>query len=260
MYTEIAELIRFLPLLRDLATRSLYDRLAVVTDNQDPENLRRIRVSLSSQGGVTQSYWIQCGRATSHTDEPLPEIGTTVLIGAIEGNPNELYVKRTYCNDTNPPDLNQGNPTKDNTIHIPGESRHTIASNSYHGVGGEEERVADGNISITSKGDKITISCPYGDIEILATDGGNEVVIKGSYRVRLEQSGAYMEAKGGFWEFGNANGQKWQFGGGGNEWKWDAAGASVRVVNASDFSINGKSATTIDALDSRGDRLVSRGY
>lgn len=260
MFPELAELIKFLPLLRDLSTRSLYDRLAVVTDNVDPDGLRRIRVSLSSQGGLTQSYWIQAGRSTATTDEPLPEIGTTVLVGAIEGNPNELYMKRVYCNDTNPPDDTQDDPVKDSTLQIPGNQRHTIAGDSYKGIGGNEEKKIDGNLSVTCQGDRLAIACPYGDIEILATDAGNEITIKGNYKVRLEQGGAYAEAKSGFWEFGNASGQKWQFGGGGNNWVWDAAGASVRIVNASDFSINGKSAIVVGSKDTRNDTNNDRGY
>jgi hypothetical protein len=262
MYSEIAELIKFLPLLRDLSKRSLYDRLAVVTDNRDPDGQRRVRVSLSSQGGLTQSYWAQCGRSAVHSDEVLPEIGTTVLVGAVEGNPNELYVKRSYCNATNPPDPTQGDPVKDHTIQVPGNQRHTIGGDSYKGIGGKEERITQGDVTVTSKGDRLSINCPYGDIEILATDAGNEILIKGSYKVRLEQEGAYLEGKGGAWTFGNASGQRWTFGGagGGSEWTWNVNGGSIDVTNCSGFAINGRDVIVVGSRDSDGDVNNQRGY
>jgi hypothetical protein len=67
-------------------------RLAVVTDNVDPDQLRRVRVT-SSDRGIGQSTWIP--RVTGFGDEdlPVPSIGTTVIIANLEeGSTDEVVL------------------------------------------------------------------------------------------------------------------------------------------------------------------------
>lgn len=78
-------------------------RLAIVTDNQDPDNLRRIRVC-SSDRGVSVSDWIS--RITGYCDEdsPVPPIGSTVIIGKLEGgSSDEVVLGILQTTTSNPP-------------------------------------------------------------------------------------------------------------------------------------------------------------
>jgi hypothetical protein len=185
-------------------------------------------------------------------DEPLPEIKSTVVVGALEGNPDDLVLIRQYGNLTNPPDDKQADPVNDSSSHIPGDKRETVAGDYYHGIGGDREDRTDGNYTIKCDGQKLSVSCPLGDISITATDGSGEILIQGSFLVQIQQGGAYMKAQNGTWEFGNANGQKWQFGGGG-AWNWDVAGGAIEITNAADVKINGRSIVVVGTKDSGGD-------
>ena len=275
-WSAIADLIKLLPYIRELVTRSHAIQVATVTDNQDTANDRRIRVSTEAMGGQGQSYWIQAGRSTSYSDEPIPPIGTTVLVCFVEGNSSDGFLLRTLTNNKNPADLSQTSPVNDNTQEIPGDERRLIAGDCKIGVGGDKDIIVEGDFTIKCNGEKIVINAPQGDIEVISSGGGNikidgsfnvdiktkkTINITGNEKITLSQGGATFIAANGYWEIKNASGQRFRFGGSnGGIIELDLNGSNMNLINATDIQINGKSIATIGATDSHGDTIVSRGW
>lgn len=78
-------------------------RIGIVTDNNDPEGLRRVKV-MSQDRGVSVSDWLQ--RITNYSDEdlPVPKIGDTVVIGSIdEDTHNDLVLGVLQSQSNNSP-------------------------------------------------------------------------------------------------------------------------------------------------------------
>lgn len=98
----------------------------VVTDNQDPNNLRRIKVSLEGKGGLVSTDWVMAMRLIPNLDPPLPQVGTSVIVAAIDGDPHDLIWLGPVINQTNPQDDRQSDPINDNSQTIPGDNREEI--------------------------------------------------------------------------------------------------------------------------------------
>lgn len=257
----IAELIQLLPHIKELLTRSHFLQLATITNNDDPLQKRRVKVSTEAMGQQSESYWVQCGRSQSHTDEPIPPVGTTVLIGFVEGDASDGYILRTLANDTNPPDNSQSAPLLDNTEEISGSDRRSVVGDSQHLVAGNHTQTIYGDMTVTCQGDTLSVTTPTGNINISAAGGVGEVSISGDYLVKLQQGGASLVATGGSWVFTNASGQSWVLGGAsGSEWSFNMGGATLNIANAGDVQINGKSVAVVGAKDTHSDTLVNRGY
>jgi hypothetical protein len=207
---------------------------AIVTNNQDPMNMRRVKVTLESKGGQTQTDWALAMRLIPNYDPPMPAIGTSVIVAAIDGDPHDLVWLGPVVNNTNPQDGEQSDPLNDNSQTIPGASSEAIGK-SWSFSTGEDWTGKVGN-----------------DMEI---DIEKTCTIKNSAgaSITLHESG--------FLVLQDAWGRKLTWGGaGGTEYKWDMAGAEIDIVNPSSFKINGKEIATVGAVDSRGDALVNRGW
>jgi uncharacterized protein involved in type VI secretion and phage assembly len=227
-------------------------QIATVTDNDDPTGQRRIRVTREIQAGQSQSYWLQCGRSTTFTDEPLPSIGSTVLIACVDGNPHDVYYLRTLANDTNPPDGRQENPIADHTVEVPGDERHSTGGNFTQRIEKNQSIDVSGNISIESSGGKFDVRSDMGSLTMSASD---TVIIKNDAGASLTlfKNGAIL--------FQDSAGRKIYLGGAANNsCYWDLNSTAINIINAIDFKVNGLSIATVGAIDSRGDSLVSRGW
>lgn len=202
----------------ELNGRSIFIQRAIVTNNNDPDGQRRIKVALASKGGQLESNWMQRCNIAPGVDEPLPKRGQTVLVMSVEGNPHDGVWLGVITNNPNPA-LDKPDAIADRYQEIDGESK-------------------------TTTGADYKVNC--------------------GKSIRLQNSaGAYLELnEAGFVVLGDAYGHKWTLGSGtgGSGWEWDAANASINIVNAADFQINGKTVTTLGAIDSRGDSLVQRGW
>lgn len=288
---NLAELVRLLPQIRELCQRQPSLQEAIVTRNDDPTGFRRIKATRQAQGGQSETDWLPAGRASMYTDEPIPEPGTHILLGLVDGDPHKPFMLRTLSNATNPPDDGQLEPTKDNTVKIPGNERYFIEGNRYKEIAGEHEEVVKENCYLTVKGKRYVIDEVLGEIIIKALAPGagqitiqsdvlssmqsnNEssveskvvtnisslidVLITAGTSIVLTQGGASVEMKDGAWKFNSQSGQSWEFGDG--DWIWNAAGGNIRIINANDVKINGKSVAVVGALDDDGDLLINKGY
>lgn len=66
-------------------------RVGIVTNNDDPENLRRVKVQ-SVNRGVSESDWISRITGFSDEDLPVPNIGDSVVIASLDGDTNQDVV------------------------------------------------------------------------------------------------------------------------------------------------------------------------
>ena len=238
--------------LNTLVGRSSSIQIATVTDNVDPQGLRRIRVSREVQAGVSHSYFVQTGRSQTHTDEPLPPIGSTVLIACCDGNPHDLYVLRTLCNDKNPPDPRQSDPIIDHSSEIQGNEYKNVTGDRAHQIRGDETIAVGGNLSIQSSGGSLKVRSDMGRLNISAQDTINIRCDSGS-SISLLASGAIV--------LQDSAGRTLTLPGlAGSPSTFDLNGTVINVTNANGFTINGASAVVVGALDSRGDVLVNRGW
>lgn len=257
--TALAELVRLLPQIRELCTRQSQIQEAIVTRNDDPTGMRRVKVTREAQGGQSESDWFPCGRASSFTDEPIPPVGTHCLIALVDGDPHKPFFLRTLSNQTNPPDQGQLQPTKDNTVRIPGDDKEVVMGDRSTTIQGALTEEIGADCIITCKGETYHLDSEFGELLFTAlATGVGTVTVQAADKIRFEQGGAYAQMQDGVWTFGSADGMKWTFGGG--TWSWDAGGAAIRIVNASDVSIAGKSVATVGATDDDGDDLVTRGW
>jgi hypothetical protein len=84
--------------------RRLDLRLAVVTNNADPENRRRVRVLVSDKApDLVESPWLTRVEPSPYLDSVIPGVGQTVLVGFNGGVPEDGFYVGVGINDPNPP-------------------------------------------------------------------------------------------------------------------------------------------------------------
>lgn len=82
-------------------------KLGTVTDTNDPDNLRRIKVT-SIDRGVSVSNWVSRITLFDGDDLPIPAIGSTVLIGELDSDSTEeIIIGVLQSATTNKPNLNK---------------------------------------------------------------------------------------------------------------------------------------------------------
>lgn len=124
----------------DLVGRSLSVELGVVTDNNDPENLRRVKVALASKGGQTNTDWLYRVLFSPAIDPPLPQINQTVIVAFLEGDSHQgIYLGNT---------VNQVNPTL---------GKESAQDDYYDSIPGDRLQKTAGKHTITT-GEDLTIT------------------------------------------------------------------------------------------------------
>lgn len=255
----------------DQSGRNIYPTLGVVTDIDDPEKARRIKVADPAAPQIN-SHWLRRILPYSELDPPLPTIGQTVICQWVDGDStNGWYL--SLVNDTNPP-FNKKDPAKDFEENIPG--------NSVERVGGDHSERTSGTHSVScgvdfllsnDKGNKVDLlengnRTDYTPKDYLSTAGLNLTInnASGAY-VTLMASGAVV--------IGSSTGAKIVLGGasGGvpgvpsdfymqlnNDATWDLAGHALNITNAQTVKIQGKDVLTVGSIDSAGHVNTQRGY
>ena len=78
-------------------------RIGIVCDNNDPLNLRRVKVT-SQDRGSSVSDWIQRITLYDPDDLPVPEIGASLVIASIDDDSNsDIYLGVLQTTSTNQP-------------------------------------------------------------------------------------------------------------------------------------------------------------
>ncbi|NJR40953.1 MAG: hypothetical protein HC781_21590 [Leptolyngbyaceae cyanobacterium CSU_1_4] len=227
----LAESLRANQVALDLQGRQLGLMFGIVTNNQDPLKLRRIKVTTEAKGGLTETDWVMAMRLIPNYDPPLPLVGTSVIIAAIGGNPHHMIWLGPVINQTNPQDDNQGDPINDNSQTIPGSS---------------DERI-EGSLTI-KVGKQITIQNDAGASLTLHESGA--VILEDKWKNRLTLGGASADlGMSSDFDLKAVAGAEWNLG-----------GQALGISNAGDVQIQNKSVLVIGSTDTRGDDNITRGY
>jgi len=176
--------------------------IGIVTNNNDPENLGRIRVKFPWLSNEDESDWARVASLMAGKDRGifiLPEIDDEVLVVFEHGDINMPYVIGSLWNGKDvPPETNRDG--KNNIRMIKSRSGHVILIDDTNGK--EKIEIVDKTekniISIDAKDNKISIisdkdieiSAPHGKITIDAQD----IEIRSSAATKIE-SAADMDVK-----------------------------------------------------------------
>lgn len=109
----------------DLEGRSLTLNFASVTDNLDPKNLRRLKVTTEADAGLIETDWLMHLNPYPGIDAPLPVIGSSVVVGFFDGDPHDGLWLGPVHNDTNAVHP-KGSITQDKWEETPGNSTRKI--------------------------------------------------------------------------------------------------------------------------------------
>jgi hypothetical protein len=225
----------------DTQGRAMAPVLAVVTNNGDPEGLRRVRVALP-QAPAIESPWLRRSLPWPYVDPPLPAIGQTVLVFSVDGDTmNGWY--QSVSNEPNPP-MGKSDAVADYWDSVPGNRR--------LGTGGDYASVIDGDESREAQSRVTTLK---GKDELRAD---TTIKVEAGQSIRYEtDSGASFELTAtGFVVFRDVLGHEIRLGAGG-ALTWECT--DIRFI-CNSATINGKQIATIGAVDSRGDSLISKGW
>lgn len=172
--------------------------VGVVTNNQDPEKMGRVKVKFPWLSDVDESNWARIAMLMAGKDRGtffLPEVGDEVLVAFDHGDVSFPYVLGALWNgkDTPPLDNSDG---KNNVREIKSRSGHVLKLNDEDGS--ETIEIIDKSsnnkividtaknaITVTSDKD-ITLSAPKGTITL----DGQSVEIKSSQATKVQAQGA----------------------------------------------------------------------
>lgn len=152
LFEIINTLKRLLPTLIPLKGKQLVPIKAIVYDNQDPENRRRIRVYDPLVGSLYPSEFIEPLRTTRSHDPMVPLPGQTVILTYLNGNPDEpLYT--LYHNDPNPSRPKE-DAINDSWSDVDGNDDYHVGRNQKQSVKGNRDRLVEGLEVIKVKKDR----------------------------------------------------------------------------------------------------------
>lgn len=218
-FTAIPDSVHFPPENRLITQPAGKPELAVVTDNNDPDKMSRVKLSFGWEGGDSESDWVRVGSFYSGGGDRLgvqfiPEKDAQVMVGFEHGNPEFPFVltslyprkegmrarkgnndeKLIYTRGGNIIALSDTEGNNNISIsHVRNDATAIVLEFKENGTillktKGNINLEAGENISISAK-DKLSVSA--GTVEISAT---NELDIKGNSISLKADSGAEVTA------------------------------------------------------------------
>lgn len=176
----------------------------IVTNNQDPDELGRVKIKIPRISGEDESNWARVISFMAGKDRGaffLPEVDDEVLVAFECGNINMPYVIGSLWNGEDvPPETNSDG--ENNIRIIKSRSGHIIKLDDTDGE--EKIEIVDKNennmIIIDTKNEKISIKSNK-DIEISAPTGtiimdAKDIEITSSASTKIEASSVDLEASG----------------------------------------------------------------
>ncbi|MEH1803216.1 MAG: phage baseplate assembly protein V [Nostoc sp.] len=225
----------------DQQGRMPYPTLAIVTNNKDDQNKRRIKVSFPSSPSL-ESDWIRRLDIAPRVDANLPPINSTVLILFVDGLESNAYYL-PIINDTNPP-KDKEDIVNDYYSSIPGSKNVSVNGTDTLNVSGE--------VAINSE--KSITSTTTEDVKAYSK---RNIFMQALQAITLSAA-QYVLLQAGTWFFKLYSNGTSEMGGG--ILTINCGGFGINFTNVGTMTINGKSVTTLTATDSRGDTIISKGW
>jgi uncharacterized protein involved in type VI secretion and phage assembly len=169
----------------------------MVTNNDDPEGLGRVRVKYPALGDSTEGWWARIASVASGGDRGvlmMPRPGDEVLVAFEHGDVRRPYVIGSLWNGrAKPGDLVQ----KDGSFVLQSDEKMTtVARKEIRFTGRDDFTVeTDGKISESAKGD-VTIESSTGKVTVkgatsLALEANVDITIKvGASKITMTTAGA----------------------------------------------------------------------
>lgn len=167
--------------------------VGVVTDNNDPDGLHRVRVGLPWQPESTTSYWARVSMPMGGPEMGtyfLPEIGDEVLVGFERGDVSHPFVIGSLWNGAQAPPDNNGDGNNDRRL-IRSRAGHELRFDD--GQANEVElKLSDGkHLYINSDG--VKVEDEQGNTVTIETMSGT-MTVKSNTQLKLESQS--VEIKG----------------------------------------------------------------
>jgi uncharacterized protein involved in type VI secretion and phage assembly len=153
----------------------------IVTNNQDPDKLGRVKVKFPWLSDTDESWWARIAAPMAGNERGvffLPEVDDEVLVAFEHGDPRFAYVIGALWSGSTPPFLTNEDG-KNDTRAIKSRSGHTITLNDKDGEETIEivDKTGKNSIVVSSKDNKLTITA---DADISITSANGKVVIAGN--------------------------------------------------------------------------------
>jgi hypothetical protein len=218
--------------------------LATVTDVDDPDGLRRIRVSDPVNPGM-QTYWLRRLLSFPGFDPPLPQVGQTVAVHFVDGDPSSgCYTQ--FVNKATPP-FDKESPTDDLRCDVPGNIDLNAGKNQTQYINNDLKIHAGGEIRIENDAGAYLKLDKSGAV-ILGDAFGNQIVLGGQTAGLGYGSDFIWDVVSGAMNW-NLNGHDLNI--------IDGADIAITAANA---SLGGNQITTIGSVDSGGYTNETRGW
>lgn len=185
--------------------------IGVITNNQDPENLHRVKVRFPWLGEGNESNWARVAAPMAGNDRGayfLPEVDDEVLVAFEHGCVDHPYILGSLWNGRDvPPESNQDGENNHRTLKS--RSGHVVRLNDKNGRETIEiiDKSANNKIVISTADNSITVEA-QGDITIKSVSGkliltGNGIEMKSQANVDIQaaqgldlKAGAQVTVKG----------------------------------------------------------------
>jgi uncharacterized protein involved in type VI secretion and phage assembly len=182
--------------------------LAVVTNNQDPEKLGRVKLKFPWRDDTDESEWSRIASLMAGNDRGtyfLPEVGDEVLVSFEHGDIQQpIVIGGLWNGKDKPPTTNQNG--KNDVRMIKSRSGHIFSLNDESGKETIEIHTKAGHKIIlddSSGSEKIEIIDKTGNNSISIDSNQNSVTLKGGTKISLQASlieikaDASLDLKGG---------------------------------------------------------------
>lgn len=203
--------------------------VGIVTNNQDPDKLGRVKVKLPirkpNSGNETETDWAMVAMPMAGKQRGmffLPEVDDEVLVAFLDGDINCPYIIGSLWNakDT-PPETNADG--KNNIRKIKSRSGHEIILNDEDGKEKIEIRTKSGDYILLEDTKKIEMKDKSGNNSVTIDSSANSVAIKGKNAVTIKSD------------------TKVEIDGGGNKITIDSSG--IKIESKSQIKIKGNMVT-----------------
>ena len=227
-FLQIKDSAKFAETLRG---RAIGSKLGIVSVNEDPQGMRRIKVVFADKPGL-DSYWIMRSANSHNLDYPVPKIGQTVRVEFIDGDITKGFYS-VLENAVNVPHKTK-NELIDYSQIVEGDFHLNVVEEINRGAGKDINDKSLANINVEVD-------------KAIKQEAGTTIDIEAGTKVTLKAGGNVILTI-------NSNGSI------------TLASTSVSInasniaFNTSSASINGSQIATIGAVDNKGDVLVSKGW
>lgn len=175
--------------------------VGIVTDNQDPEGLGRVKVKFPWLSEDEESYWARIAMLMAGHDRGsfyLPEVDDEVLLAFEHGDVRFPYILGMLWNGLDTPPYDNGDGNNDIRA-IKSRSGHEIIFNDNDQSGNVEIHTNAGHkilLDDSSGGEKITVVDKAGSNSIEIDSVQNAISIKSDLKLSIESTQIDIKASG----------------------------------------------------------------